>query len=109
MPDWAELQSLVQMNPGFQQQKPGVDKEVVEHMLHQENGLNTKNLFNAAERNMLILLSLADRELGCDTSQFRRDFMQDQLSLDGFNRHSLERMINPVTQTTSYSYEAKAK
>lgn len=108
MPDWAELQSLVQMNPAMGlQQKPGVDKEVVEHMLHPTQGLETKNGTNPAERNMLILLALCDRELGCDTSEFRRDFMQHQLSLEGFNRHSLERMINPVT--TSYSYEAKQK
>lgn len=107
MPDWTDLQSLVQMNPGMQQAKPGVDREVVEHMLDQEKGLATKSSTNAIERNMLILLALADRELGCDTSKFRQDFMQNQLSLDGFNRHSLERMINPVT--TSYSYEAKAK
>lgn len=107
MADWAELQSLVQMNPGAIGGQRGVDKDVVDFMLDEKKGLPTKSNTNPVERNMLILLALADEELGCDTAEFRRDFMQHQLSLEGFNRHSLERMINPVT--TSYSYEAKAK
>lgn len=92
MPDWKDLVEFQQMQS---QGAAGIDKEVVKHMLNLEEGLNSKNHFTPEERNMLVLLELADRELGIDTKQFRIDFMQDQLSLAGFNRRSLERMISP--------------
>lgn len=97
--DFSDVMKFATM-PG----QSGIDQKLITAMLDVNTNLETKNLYNEDERNMLILLLWCDREFGCDIAKsFNKDFSSHQLSHNGFNRSSLERMAgyNPTAPQPS--------
>lgn len=109
--------SIVGFGAGMNQEAPrGMSEEVIRHFLNTEKDLPSKNGYIAPERNMLVLLEIYKKEYGFTEAQLKlylpgyeafithieNQFMQHQLSLDGFNRRSMERMMAPeIAQNTT--------
>lgn len=84
--------------------RPPISDVVIERFLDETEAMRVKNKFNPRERNMLILLEIFKEDFQFTDSEMAdligETFRAHQLSLDGFSRLSLERMIGGMPGET---------